>query len=159
MCGRATIFLLVMFLACAVEAQSGYEFKVQKPEDSIAASTNAGRTTFAITSKSGIGGGTISLTNGIWPKQVSVLLKGFRYLESFALTTARLRVNGSLKLSGKMPFYLADASGKFDPSEHFAGYLDVVVQQRDDGLEIILPPNLLADSNKLVLGWIDAFRQ
>jgi len=157
--GRATIFLLTMFLACGALAQSGYEFKVKQPGDSIAAGANAERTTFAITSRSGIGGGTISLTNGTWPKHVSVLLKGFRNLESFSLTTSRLRASGSLKMSGKIPFYLVDASGRFDSSEQPAGYVEIVVQKCDEGMEIMLPPNLLADSKKLTMGWIDAYRQ
>ena len=55
-----------------------------------------------------------------------------------------------------MPFYLADADGKFGDKP--AGTLDIVVEMNKDTLEVKLPANLLTGSNKVDIAWIDFLR-
>jgi len=159
---RILLLLVSIFSIAVSRAETEYEFKVKEPEDTITVTNQAERTTFVVTSASGIGRGSIALGAGAWSRHVVIRLKGFKSLEGFTLSTSKLRVEGSLRESGKMPFCLADAAGKFDPQDRldrFAGYLGIVVERRDDGLEIILPANLLADANKFEVEWIDVHRR
>jgi hypothetical protein len=138
-----------------------YEFAVKKGDDAIAATKDGDKVVFTITGKSGIGGGTVTLKEGQWPKEVVLRFqhaKGqpFKGLEKFQLTTAHFKVDGSQKTSKAMPFSLAGDDGKFAAGP--AGTLNVVVDETKDGLEVRLPANLLAGSKTVELAWIDVFR-
>src|SRR4051812_17779232 len=88
-------------------ADPAYEFALKKADDAIAAAKDGDKVVFTVTGKSGIGGGTITLKEGQWPKEVVLRFqhgKGqpFKGLEDFHLTTARFKVDGSQKTSRAM---------------------------------------------------------
>lgn len=145
-------------------AAPAYEFKLQKPDDSLAVKTDDKRTLLVVTSASGIGNATITLTAGQWPKHIALRFqypkdRGFDGLEGFSLTTARLQVQDKGQPGQtKMPFHLLDGEGKVDPNDADAGELNVVVERRRGALEIVLPANLFAGSKAVKLGWIDYYR-
>jgi len=144
--------------------EPAYDFTLQKKEDSIAVGRDGTRTVYTLASPSGIGGATIALTGGQLPKEIVLRFcqtqdRGFRDLEGFTLTTARLQVRGSLKQSKQMPFYLPDSEGKLEADDtRFAGHLNVTAEKRERFLELTLPANLFVGSSKVEIGWIDAYR-
>jgi multidrug efflux system membrane fusion protein len=149
--------------------QPTFEFKPSKPGDSVAVRTEGKRTVLVISSKTGIGGLTIRLKGGEWPREVSLRFqydqgKGFHNLESFTLTTDRLWVGG--KLSGEaeqLPFSFRNAAGEIEKdatgSQVISGSLRLRVQKGKEGIEATLPANLFVGSKEVTLGWIDAFRR
>src|SRR4051812_31309164 len=116
----------LLFVAVAMAAAAGavhaadpsYDFKLKKADDSITAAKDGDKTVFTITGKSGIGAGTITLKEGQWPKEVVLRFRyndtdAFKTLEQIQLNTAKLKVSGSQKQSKAMPYFKADADGKF----------------------------------------------
>jgi hypothetical protein len=156
-----------LFAAAGAGAEEpAYDFKLTKPDDSIAVGKDGDRVVFTVTTKSGIGGATIRLTAGRWPRETVVRFryaakdKDFTTLESFGLATARLTAGGVFKEkeAEKTSFVLADADGATDPKQPAAGSLDVTAKRRDGALELTLPANLFAGSAKVELSWVDFFR-
>lgn len=134
-----------------------FEFKRAKTDDALFA--NKEGTTFTILSKSGIGGATINLTKGQWPKSVSFRfqyadLKPFKGLESFKLSTAKFKVDGSMKENGKMPYFVATKDGLFERK----GTADVQVKQDKEHIDVTLPADLLKGVTSVELKWVDFYR-
>lgn len=136
--------------------------------NSVTARIEKDQTVFVVMSERGIGWADIKLKSGTWPDRITFRFgysaeKGFRSLEGFNLTTDQIVVKGSDKDSGKMLFTFLDANGKPDVtelrSENAAGKLDVRIEHRDGGLEVILPARMLRKSSKLWFGWVDAYRR
>lgn len=146
--------------------QPAYQFKLKRLTDAITSRMEGSKTVFTITSPSGIGSATVTLTASKWPKEVVLRLRyakdrGFTRLEGFFVTTARMQVR---ELSGNGPhpdraaFYLPDETGQVDRNAPPAGYLNITVEPREGGLEITLPPNLFTGSRKVEISWVDAYR-
>lgn len=160
-----TLALVLTMTATATAEPPRFEFKVVKQGDAIAAKERDKRTVFVVTSKTGIGGGEILLAAGDWPADVTLRFEyadgqgnGFKMLEDFSLATGRLRVAGSHKQSGAVPFYLADAAGQYAKDQPPAGHLRVTIDPKDGALEVTLPSHLLVGAKKVHLTWIDAYR-
>src|SRR5262245_1853966 len=84
-----------------------YEIVVKKVGAEVAVREEKSRTLFVVTSQTGIGGATVRLASGAWPRDVAVRFlysaqKGFATLESVRLTTARLQAHGALAQSRKV---------------------------------------------------------
>jgi hypothetical protein len=135
----------------------------QREKPSIAAIEEQDRTVFLITSSTGIGGAKIILESGKWPRNIVLRFQyrneeGFKYLESLRLVTARMMVEGSQQLSGAMPFYLPDETGKTEITTAPAGTLNITIEQRTEAMAVTLPANLFVGSGQIEIGWIDAYR-
>ncbi len=137
-----------------------------RPVDKIAASVEKNRVVFAVTSTRGIGGATINLKEGMWPKEVVILLtyengEGFKNLENFRLATDRISATGSIKSSGKVMFTFLNGKGEREPLEpgDSGGTLDIKIVQTGKGIELRLPPDMIVGSKFVTLSWIDAFRR
>ena len=151
--------------AGAAAEEPAYDFKLTKADDAIAVARDGDRVVFTVTTASGIGGATIRLTAGQWPREAVLR---FRYakdkplttLESLKLATSRLAAEGAFKEKepDKLSFVLADADGKADPKQPAAGSLAVTATRKDGALELALPAHLFAGSTKVELSWVDFFR-
>ncbi len=153
----------------AQQGEPMYEFKLNKADNTIVAVKENDRTVFVVTCPVGIGYGSIKLKGGQWPENVTFRLqhgkdKGFTNLEDFKLTTDRLQLEGSLKMSGKFSFCFLNAKGTpvgvgtpvgARPS---AGELAVRVESRNGALEVTLPSCLLIGSSQVRLDWVNEFR-
>ncbi len=170
---KRLLFVLTMLVACIglvttthanPPAASVYEFKLQKPEDSIVVRTDDKLTLFVVTTASGIGDATVALTPGQWPKNITLRFqypKGreFTVLEGFSITTPRLRVQDAARPGQtKMPFQLLDGEGKSDAGDAPAGGLNVGVERRQGGLGVGLPSYFFAGSKEVKFSWIDFYR-
>ena len=142
--------------------------EVRKAADSVVAQREKDRTVFVVTSESGIGGATIVLAGGEWPQNVTLRFlyskgKGFDWLEDIRLSTDRVVVQGTQKMSGRMPFCFAGPDDKLDVIEpggrESAGFLDVRVHHTKEAMDVTLPANMLRGSTKLRVAWIDAYRR
>jgi hypothetical protein len=153
--GVAAAFLCV---AAVSGAEPDYSFTTKRAEDSIVAKVDGAQTTFLVTSKMGIGSGTIAIPTGAaWPKQIVIKLEKLKGLEGFTLTAGPMQAEGSLRESGKVPYFVQDATGRLD-REHAAGTLDIVIEKRDDGIEIKLPSKVLQGKDKFEFQWVDFYR-
>lgn len=157
-----SLALILMTLAFSLTGkdEAKYQFALKKPKDAVAERKEEKRTVFVVTSKSGIGGVTVTLADGRWPRDVVLRLqyakdRGFSSLESFGLQTSRLSVDGSLRTSGRMELYFLSPEGK---AEAAAGKVNVKVESRDGALEVTLPAHLLTGAKEVSFNWIDAFR-
>ena len=74
--------LLFMFASSLIANE--YRFELKKADDKV--KSNNGQ--IHISSKTGIGQLTVSKLKGQWPKELKILLKGFKRLEGFTLWTA-----------------------------------------------------------------------
>jgi hypothetical protein len=151
--------------AGAAAEEPAYDFKLTKADDAIAAAKDGDRVVFTVTAASGIGGATIHLTAGQWPKEAVLRFryakdKPFTTLESFRVVTSRLAAEGAFKEKApdRLSFVLADADGKTDPKQPAAGSLAVTATRKDGALELALPANLFAGSTKVEISWIDFLR-
>ncbi len=142
--------------------------EIRKAEDSVVVQKEKERTVFVVTSESGIGSAAIVLAGGEWPENVTLRFqyskgKGFHTLEDIRLYTDRVVVQGTEKMSGKMPFCFAGPDEKLDAIEpggrEAAGLLDVRVQHAKEGMDVTLPSHMLRGSTKLRMVWIDAYRR
>jgi hypothetical protein len=149
---------LAMTLVTA-DAAEGPSFDLKATKQTDLVKVNKDGSVFTVQSKMGIGGAVIGLTAGEWPKTVTFVfqfpdgtpLKG---MESFKLSTEQFRVEGSMKESGKVPYFVA-RDGKFEAK----GTADVQIKPGKEGLEVTLPANMLKDARKVELSWVDFFRQ
>jgi len=159
--------LAVGLLGAGAAAQEPmYAFKLKKPKDSITARRDMDRAVFTITSESGIGGATLSVTASKWLPNASLYFqygkdKGYRSLENLVVSTSRLKATGAVAKAGthKLPFVFADADGKIPAGQPAAGFLEVLGVLHKDVLEVTLPVNLFAGSKEVTLEWIDAYRR
>src|SRR5262245_35551933 len=148
--------LALVTLAGAGDAPS-YQLTPTKPGDVLI--VNKEGTTLTIHSKSGIGGVRVKLAKGQWPKTLTIRFQHgndvpFKGLESFKLATEKSRVEGSANDSGKMPFFLANADGKFERK----GEADVTVKTTKQSIEVTVPATVLRGAKTAELSWIDFFR-
>jgi hypothetical protein len=154
-----------------------YEFKPVKTEpryqhwaegDSVTVVTEGKRTVFVISNQYGIGGVTIRLKTGQWPREIALRFqhekgKGFHKVESFALTTDRLQAAGRLvDGTDHLSFSLRNAEGTFDDGTGgrvISGTVNIRGEKGKDGIEAKLPANLLVGSKEVTISWIDVFRR
>jgi hypothetical protein len=154
--------LLATAFVFADKDEAKYQFMLKKAaEDSVEVRTEKTRTVFVITSKSGIGEGIFTLSEGQWPRDVvlrfqSAKNNGFKNLESFHQDTNRLKVCGAQRQSGEMELHFTGPDGKVGD---VAGKLNIKVETRDGALEVTLPAFLLTGSKQAGFSWIDAFRR
>ena len=151
----------------ATMKETALDIKTKKPADQIKVKIENDIATLDVLSQSGIGGATITLTNGKWPTTV-VLRLHLSGLESFAVSNSKIKLTGSvLSHSGNTKrLYLTeiDKVGEREP-ESEVKVLDAegkpVMGLPDKGgyFEITLPKALLeGESKSLKLGWIDFYR-
>jgi hypothetical protein len=145
-------------------AAPAYELKLHNSEDRVVAVKEANRTVFVVTCPSGIGEGTIILKAGQWPENVTLRFQhkhgvGLGKLEQLVLKTDRIRADGDSNSSGKFGFEFLDAKGKPGADPRSAGVLNVVVESRDDALDVTLPARMLIGSTRFELRWVNLFRR
>jgi hypothetical protein len=133
-----------------------HEFK--RAKDSVTVRLAKQQAVFTVKSPSGIGAVTVKLKSGQWPRDVVVLLAGFRMLEQFTVTTDRLSAECSLKRSGRASFYFRSAQRKPGERRAAAGTLNIRIEKAKEGIRIVLPASMCAGSKQIKLHWIDAFR-
>jgi hypothetical protein len=161
----------LLSLVSVAGAEPSYEFKLRKAADTIVAVKEKERTVILVTSPGGIGQGTITLKAGQWPENVTLRLqhdkgKPFANLERIDLTADRIRVEGNLKSSGQFKFCFLDAKrtpvaidqGTPSNARAPAGTMNVRVEKRDHGMDVVLPACLLIGSAQVELSWVDAYR-
>ena len=134
-----------------------------KPTDSVVALTEKSRLVVLVTDSHGIGRATLSVVSGQWPAKTTLKFRysaerGFHSLENLLITTDRLQIQTSGSTAGKMPFYFADAQGRFHTDEAAAGELHVALNQYPQTLEVELPAYTLLGSRQVEIAWIDAYR-
>jgi hypothetical protein len=134
-----------------------FDINPVKKDDSVTAARDG--KTFTIKVKSGIGGVSIQLAKGKWPKRNVVRIeyangKPFKSLESFKLTTEKFRIEGSLKESGKMSYFEKNADAGFKRK----GTRKVVAREKDNGIDVILPAGMLTGAKKVEIQWVDFYR-
>lgn len=138
-------------------AEPGFDIATTKKDDLVTLGKDG--KTFTARVASGIGGATIELTSGEWPKEVTLRFeyaggKAFNSLEGFFLTTEKFKIEGSLRESGKMAYFEKGDDGKFAPK----GTVNAVAKQNKDGIEVTLPSGQLAGVKKVEIRWIDFYR-
>jgi hypothetical protein len=141
------------------------EFSVTgiKSGDVVTATVVDERLIVAIQSRTGIGGATIARGESAWPAGVVLRLqyadgRAFKMLEGFTLTWGRMRITGGVGDDGECPLLLSDEKGNFPDDSNPAGRIKLGVKWGDEALELTLPDNLLLDSPKVEIKWIDAYR-
>lgn len=155
--------LMVLLLPVVARAADPLEVEVKtrKPGDVVGVSRDGLNVT--VTSPSGIGGATVQVKKGAWAGEVRLRFqhedkRGFRSLEGFTLTTNVLKVEGALKDSGRIPFFLAGPDGTFAAKASPTGTVNVTVGEKDGAIEVTLPAHLLTSANRVELQWVDAYR-
>ena len=146
-----------------------FDIKTRKPADQIKVKIDEDSATLDVFSPSGIGGVTITLTRGTWPKTI-VLRLHLRGLESFTISNGKIKLRGSvLSHSGNTKRLYLGKEGKGERGERQAETTIKVFNaagKQIEGLpgeggyfEITLPKALLEGQPKsLELGWIDFYR-
>jgi len=157
------IFYLFLCLGGVCADKPVFETKLTRAGDRSEVVVAEETAIFTVASGSGIGGATITLKKGAWPKQVVFRLRyrdgrGFPALEGFTLATPRLFADGSWKETGKLPFRFTDDKGAVDLKAPHAGTLDITMTPGDAYLEIILPAYLLTGSRECEVQWVDFYR-
>ena len=138
--------------------------KLDRPNDTLTTVVEADGTVIIITSDTGIGGLTLSSKAGHWPKDVTLRLRyhrsgPFKTLEGFEMSAGRILVKGSSQQSGRVPFFLADADGKFPRDDASpAGGLKLEFKPNGDDLDLIVPSNLWHEAKEVRVKWIDFYR-
>lgn len=164
---RHALGLLVLFLmgATLLAEPPKIETRLRREGDSLTLRQRDKALQILITSKTGIGSAEIKVTEGSWPRDVTLrfeyaagLGNGFKMLEGFTLTTDRLRVDGSHKQSGALPVYFPDADGNYGPDWPPAGHLRVTCTPVEGAMELVLPAHLLTGSRRVFISWVDAYR-
>src|SRR5262249_60224261 len=149
--------------APAPRAGRGSGGKRPRPADALAVEATADRAVFTVTSRTGIGGATLTLKSGAWPRAVVLRLKyadgrPWRYLEGLTLVVGRMQARGSMADTGKLPFVFAGADGRFPPDTPAAGTWAVTIRPRDGVMEVVLPPDLCTGEKSVTVNWVDLYR-
>ena len=132
-----------------------FEATLRKSDDKFESSADKAGALWKITSKSGIGGATVSLKAGPAPKKVVIRFAGMPSLESFHVQDGALKLSGRLERQGKSEFYFDD-KGKAgaDPKSAAAS---LVVTKKGDDVEVVLTNK--KPGKKWSLSWVDAYRR
>src|SRR5262249_37923013 len=109
--------------------------------------------TWKITSKSGIGGVSVSLKEGQAPKKIVIRFAGMQTLESLQVQASDLKLSGQLRRDGKSEFHF-DEKGKpgADPKKAAVALL---IQKKDAGTAV--PLEARKRGKKWNLSWVDAY--
>ena len=146
--------------SCWLPAAAGFDISaIEKAQDKVTVAVQAERAVFTVVSANGIGGFKCALKSGQWPCEVSIIVHR-KALENFGLETDRIRAKGAVKSAANCWCYFEfrNGAGKFN-HEYSAGSLRVSVKETLEGIELIFPPNLFADTKQFSFGWIDAYRR
>jgi len=144
------------------------EITTKKPADKIKMTTiDKDTATLDVSSQSGIGGATVTLAKGKWPKTI-VLRLHLSGLESFAVSNGKIKLTGSVLChSGNTKRLYLTEIGKEEEREpgteikvlDSAGRPVKGLPGKGGYFEITLPKTLLeGESKSLELGWIDFYR-
>ena len=148
------------------------DIKAQKAADQVKVKIENDSATLDFLSQSGIGGATITLANGKWPRTV-VLRLHLGGLESFAVSNGKVKLSGSvLSHSGNTTRLQMTEDGKEKKVEKDSPYWTEIRGFDSSGksvpglpgsggyFEITVPKALLDSQPKsLDLGWIDFYRE
>ncbi len=136
------------------------DIKTQKAEDRVTATVEKDMAIFDATSRSGIGGATIT-TKGMWPTTV-ILRFHLRGLELFSISNGKVKLSGSVLSHSENPRLLhVEEDGKEKKVEKDSQYWTEIQGFDSKGgyFEIAVPKALLEGQSKsLELGWIDFYR-
>ena len=147
------------------------DIKTKKAEDYVNVKIKNDTATLDVSSQSGIGGATITLSKGKWPTTV-VLRLHLGGLESFAVFNGKIKLTGSvLSHSGNTRLLDVVEDGKEKKVEKGSPYWMEIrgfdstgkpvkgLPDKGGYFEIALPKALLEGQPKsLELGWIDFYR-
>jgi hypothetical protein len=143
------------------------DIAAKKPADQIKVKIEGDTATVDVSSQSGIGGATVTLTKGRWPTTV-ILRLHLSGLESLAVSNGKVKLTGSvLSHSGNTKrLYLTEEGkdGEREPGTEIkvldaAGKPVKGLPDKGGYFEIKLPKALLDGGPKsLELGWIDFYR-
>jgi len=145
---------------------TAFDIKTKKPADQIKVKIDGDSTTLDVFSPSGIGGATITLTQGPWPKTV-VLRLHLRGLEYFTASSGKFKLTGSvLSHSGNTKRFYLGEDGKKEPQPESTIKVFNAAGKPVEGLpgeggyfEFTVPrPLLEGEPKSLELGWIDFYR-
>jgi hypothetical protein len=100
---------------------------------------------FRITSKSGIGEGTVTLADGSWPKETTLVFAPWaEYLENLSLDSGDVRLSVRLRSGETKSIWPTDKG-------------ELVIESTQKVIMVKLPPGFCSKS--LRLSWIDAYRR
>jgi hypothetical protein len=144
-----------------------FDITTKKAEDQVKVKVEKDTATFDVSSQSGIGGATITATNGKWPTTV-ILRLHLGGLESFAVSNGKIKLTGSvLSHDGSTKRLYLSEVGKEGERESgteikvldAAGKRVKGLPNKGGYFEITLPKALLEGQPKsLEVGWIDFYR-
>ncbi len=148
------------------------DIKTQKSEDHVKAQIENDTGTFDVSSRSGIGGATITLAKGKWPT-TAVLRLHLSGMEFLTISNGTIKLTGSvLSHSGNPRLLHVVEGGKEKKMEKDSPYWTEIRGFDSSGkpvpglsgsggyFEITLPKALLTNQPKsLELGWIDFYRK
>ena len=149
-----------------------FDIKTKKPADQIKVKIEKGTATIEVSSQSGIGGATVTLTEGKWPTTV-VLRLHLSGMESLTISNGKIKLSASvLSHSGHSRLLAVVEDGKEKKVEKGSPYWTEVRAFDSTGkpvpglpgsggyFEITLPKALLEGQPKsLNLEWIDFYRK
>lgn len=158
-----SILAIQVYCRSMIADEPLFQVKLEKPGDSAVFLEESRRTVLLINTETGIGRITLS-SPGRWPRDITLRLKSVRgpkfdVLEGFEMTTSRLQIRASSRDSAKVPFFLADETGKFSRDDlNPSGWLNVVFKPADNHLDILFPSHLWRDEKEVRIQWIDRYR-
>lgn len=137
--------------------------ELSKPADRVAVRILEKQTVLDVISASGIGQMTLRSEPGEWPESLVIRLRTpegmIRGLEGFQVTTTAFQVRGRSAQSGKLPFFLADATGGYERDDRTpSGWMNITFEQTPSGLEIRLPRQFGQSEGQIQIQWIDFYR-
>jgi polygalacturonase len=151
--------LTALAFALADEAEPPppkFKAALRKTDDKFESSSEKGAAVWKITSKSGIGGATVSLESGAAPKKLVIRFAGIKNLESFGVQDGELKLQSRLERGGgKREVYFDDKGKMVTEAKTAAGSL--VVQRKGDDVEVVLSNP--KPGKKWTLSWVNEYRR
>lgn len=134
--------------------------KLRKDEDRATPHSEPGALVVAITSPSGIGGGTIDTGGTAAPAVLSLRFLGLRSMEGIKLATSGLTFEGHLRADEESSVKLFDSKGREVKEVKDAAYhLTLRQLGKGKGVEVQLRhPGATPKGRRWQLEWVDAFR-
>jgi hypothetical protein len=164
------IFIIVASMTAADDSPP-FEITTRRDNDRVDVKTETSNTIFSIQSPSGISHAVIERAGEKWPDAVLLRLH-LKGMESFKITSGKLKLEGSVSLQGGKPVVRFWKDGQEDTSVDAKSpyWLDVRILGGDgqpakefplqDGyFEIALPQAFFEDNPKsITVNWIDFYR-
>ena len=134
--------------------------ELRKKEDTFQVMTT--KTTgevFQIRSASGIGGATITCSEGMWPETIRIVFSGMQNLEHFKTEGNGIALEGFHRRDLKEAVYHFNERGEKLPDAKNSVYSLRFEFKKDEGMHVSLTTPAAARKTKTwKLEWIDAYR-